>query len=163
MAILKSLVNLLKKNKIKYKVVSHRTAYTAWDISQTQHVKPQMVAKTLVVKLDGNYVIACIPANKNLDFNKIKKVVNAARKKAKEKLVKKVSLAQESWMKKNLPGKVGATPPFGSIMKLPTILDKSLKGKILVNSGEYTESISIPASAIAIEKPLLGNISKAKK
>ena len=41
MAILKSVLNLLDKNKIKYEVIEHRKVFTAWDLSQTEHIKPE--------------------------------------------------------------------------------------------------------------------------
>ena len=85
MAISKKIINYLDKNKYRYEIIEHRTAYTAWDISQTEKVKPREVAKALVMKIDKNYALAVISADRNLDKKKFLKLFNAQRKKAGEK------------------------------------------------------------------------------
>ncbi|MBU0732421.1 YbaK/EbsC family protein [Patescibacteria group bacterium] len=166
MAIPKKLLKLLDDNKVKYEVVEHRKVYTALDRTATQKQDPKLTAKTLVMKLDSEHAIAMLPANKNLDTAKFKKVVNTARKKAGEKAIKKISFAKEPWMKKNLIGKVGATPPFGSLFKMPTYMDGPLlnQKKLQVSSGEYTESIEIKSQDLLKLEPELikGSFSKKK-
>lgn len=166
MAISKKLINYLDSRKYKYQIIEHKTTFTAWDTAQTEKVKPQEVAKALIMKADNDYFLALLPSNKNLDKQKFLKVINAQRKKNKEKSYKKIDLAKEAWMKKNLPGKVGATPPFSKLLKLDVFMDNILakNKKIYVGSGEYTESILINASQyLKIEQPARGNFSKAKK
>lgn len=171
MAILKSVLSLLDKNKIKYEIVEHRKVFTAWDLSQTEHIKPEQTIKTLVVKADNFVVLAFIPASKNLDFNKVKKTLNAYLKKNKKKAVKKISLAKEAWMKKNLPGKIGATPPFSALLpgkkeeKLPLIADAPIfkENQVLVNSGDYEIALKVrPGVLLKIQEVLKGNISKKR-
>lgn len=167
MSISKKLLKYLDDNKIKYEIEEHRKVYTAWDAAETQKVKPQEVVKTLVMKMDSDYALALIPANKNLDKNKLKKVINTWVKKQEEmKPYKKIDFAKEVWMKKNMLGKVGATPPFGSLMKLPVFIDGGLTRatNLIVNSGEYTESIKLKTNAfMKLEEPVKGSFSKAKK
>lgn len=69
-------------------------------------------------------------------------------------------------MKKNLPGKVGATPPFGKLLKMDIYVDSLLtkSKKIYLGSGEYTSSIRVSANQyIKIEKTVKGSFSKSKK
>lgn len=189
MAIPKKLLKFLDDNKVKYEVLEHRKVYTAFDRTETQKEDPKTVVKTLVMKLDSNYCLALIPSNKNLDKAKLKKIVNAEMKKreaqpdagssngwkkavhpggllGKTQRVKKVDFAKEPWMKKNVMGKVGATPPFGTIMKLPVFVDGALfKNKdLIVNSGEYTESIKLKTKAFEKLEPELvkGSFSQKK-
>ena len=122
-----------------------------------QRAAQKMIGKTLVVKLDKPALVL-IPANKNLDKEKLKKVAK----------VKNVDFIKEVWMKKNLKGvKVGAIPPFGNLWHLPTFIDKSLlnQTKIVVNGGSYNWSIKInPASLKKLIPDLvIGNFSKAKR
>ena len=127
MAILKGLQNLLEKSGVKHEVIDHKTVYTALDSAETQHIKPQEVVKTLVMKISSKkHVLALIPANKNLDKKKLLKEVNVWLKKEGEKTVKAVEFAKEAWMKKNVKGKIGATVPFGSLEKMTTFTDKNL-------------------------------------
>jgi Ala-tRNA(Pro) deacylase len=166
MAISKKITAYLDKSKYKYEVIEHRTTYTAWDTSQTEKVKPQDVAKALVMKADSDYLLALVPANRNLDKQKLLKTINASRKKTTLKTFKKIDFAQEGWMKKNLPGKVGATPPFRGILKLDIFADSLLlKGKkIYLGSGEYTSAIRVSTTQyLKKEGPVKGSFSKSKK
>lgn len=166
MAISKKITKYLDDNKYKYEVIEHRTTYTAWDTSQTEKVKPQEVAKSLVMKADGDYLVAVISANRNLDKQKLLKVVNVNRKKAGEKNYKKIDFAKEVWMKKNLIGKVGAVPAFAGLLKLPIYVDSLIlkNKKIFIGSGEYTNSFRINTSQyLKIEMSIKGVFSKSKK
>lgn len=156
MAIAKKILNYLAKNKIKYELIEHRTVFTAFDAACTQKIKPQLIVKTLVIKADNKILLALTPANKNLDLQKLKKITKA----------KKIAFAKEAWMKKNLIGKVGATPSFGKLLDLPVYLDKTLmKNKELyLNTGDYTFSFKIKTTAfIKLEEPIIGVFSKVKK
>ncbi len=159
------ITNYLNKNKYKYEIMEHRTTYTAWDTAQTEKVKPIEVAKALVLRADKEIVLAVLPANRNLDKNKFLKVLNAQRKKEKLKPVKSLKWVEEAWMKKNLPGKVGAVPPFAGLLKVPLYLDALMtkSKKIYVGSGEYKASIRVLTSQyIKIEQPIKGNFSVKK-
>jgi len=165
MAISKKIIQYLKNNKYKYEIVEHKTTYTAWDTAQTERIKSQEVAKALVMKTDNDYSLALISANRNLDKQKLLKTINAGRKKLKLKNFKKIDFAKEAWMKKNLPGKVGATPPFAKIIKVDIFMDSLLakNKKIYLGSGEYTNSIRVNTNQyLKIENPVKGVFSKKK-
>ncbi len=156
----------LDKNKYKYDVIEHRTTYTAWDTAQTEKVKPQEVGKALIIAADKDYIVALLSSNRNLDKKKLLKLANSGRKKLGLKLYKKIDFAKEAWMKKNIPGKVGATPPFRGILKLDIFIDSLLakNKKVYLGSGEYDASLRVPISQyIKIEKPIKGSFSVAKK
>jgi len=172
MAISKKILAYLSDKKYKFETIEHKTTYTAWDTSQTEKVKPQEVAKSLIMKADGDYLIAIISANRNLDKQKLLKVVNVGRKKTHStgsgqgKLYKKIDFAKEVWMKKNLPGKVGAVPAFSGFLKLPVYVDNLIlkNRKIYISSGEYDASFRILSSQyFKIENPIKGSFSKSKK
>ena len=175
MAVLKSLTNLLEKTKVKYQIIKHRTVYTALDKAETLHLDPKSIAKTVVVKIGrGKHILALIPANKNLDKIKLKKTINnwlkktakvEGAKKTWEK-VKEIGFASEAWMKKNIKGKIGATPPFGKLFKIPTFIDRSLlrAKKIIINTGDYEHSIEFATKQIEkVEEMIRGGFSQAKK
>ena len=167
MPIPKKLINFLEKNKVKYEAMQHRTVYTAYDKARTLKVPEKTIVKTLVAKADRDFVFVLVPSNKNLDKVKFKKTVNIWRKKQGSKSVKKIGFATEIWMKKNLKGiKIGATPPFGSLWKLPIFADRALmrNTKIIVNSGNYNWSFKITPTGFkkAIPDLVLGSFSKKK-
>jgi len=165
----KTLKSYLDKSKIKYEIIEHRTVFTALDKAATLKVKPAMVGKTVIVSLDNkNYALGLIPANKNLDKQKVLVAFNKLRQKANEKNYKKIDFATEKWMKANIKGvKLGATPPFGVLYKLPFFIDNSLAKqlKIIVNGGEYELSLKLsPTSLIKLSpNTIKGGFSMAKK
>ena len=165
MAISKKITNYLDKNKYRYEIIEHRTTYTAWDVSQTEKVKPREVAKSLVMKVDREYAIAVIPADRNLDKKKFLKLFNAQRKKAGEKCAKKADFAKEAWMKKNIPGKLGAVSPFRELLKIDIFADKLLlkNKKIYLGSGEYNISIKVSSSQYLKKEELIAGSFSQKK
>lgn len=165
---LKDLTKYLDKAKVKYEVLEHKTVYTAMDKAGTLHQDPKSIAKTTVLKLDSqDYAIALVAANKLLDKGKIKTIINDQRKKAGQKVFKKVDFAKEAWMKKNISGQLGATPPFGSLWNLPTYADSSLlaRPKIIVNAGDYNISLQLTKAAFqkALPDIVKGSFSLPKK
>lgn len=179
MPISKSILNFLDKSNIKYEALEHRTVFTAFDKAATLGVKPETVAKTVVVSLDKkDHALAIIPANKNLDKKKLLKLINSSMKinsshpplkiRGGVEYFSHLDFAEEKWMKKNLKGvKVGATPPFGQIFKIPAFIDNILakQSKIIVSSGNYENSLKIsPAALFRADKNLVkGNFSQKKK
>ena len=165
----KTTQKFLDANKIKYEVIEHKTVYTAFDKAATLRAKPQEVGKTVVVCFDGkDYALGLIPSNKNLDKKKVLATFNKLRQKAKEKNYKKIDFAKEQWMKKNFKDiKLGATPPFSVLYKLPFFIDNALtkSSKIIINSGGYKISIKLsPASLIKLDpNAIKGSFSMAKK
>ncbi len=149
MAIPQKIIKFLEKNKAKYEIIKHRTVYTAFDKAATLRLPPKIIGKTLVVKLDKNQALILISANKNLDKQKLRKLAKA----------KSIDFIKEAWMKKNLKGiKIGAIPPFGSIWKLQTFMDRGLTDnpKIIINSGDYNFSIKISPANL---KKLIPNLT----
>jgi len=162
----KKVIDYLEKNKYKYEIIKHRTTFTAWDTAQTEKVKPQEVAKALIIKVDKDWIIAVLPSNKNLNKKDLLKLVNSDRKKKKENLVKKIDFADEKWLKKNMKiGKLGAVPPFKELLKKEVYFDKILtkNKKIYVSSGEYNASLRFLVSQyLKIEEPILGKFNVKK-
>ncbi len=163
MAIPSKILKFLEKAKVKYEPIEHRTVYTAYDKAQTLRLPEKMIGKTLVLKINPpaggkNLAVVLIPANKNLDKNKFRKIAK----------VKKADFVSEKLMKNKFKGvKVGAIPPFGNLWRLPTFIEKSLlqNPKIIVNGGNYNWSIKITLAVLKklIPDLILGNFSGPRK
>jgi Ala-tRNA(Pro) deacylase len=158
MPIAKKIIEFLDKNKIKYEKISHRKVFTAYDKAATLRVKPSMIGKTLILKINGDLVITLIPGNRNLDKNKFKKLAKT----------KRVDFISEKLMKNKFKGvKIGAIPPFGNLWKLQTFIDRNLTNqpKIIVSGGDYNWSIKINPAVLKKTTPDLvaGSFSKPRK
>lgn len=147
------LEKFLKNNKIKYKLHEHKKVFTAHDEAQTQHIKTKEIAKVVLLKFDKSFALVIVPAQKYVDFKKVKKALKA----------KKVSMAKESDITKILKTKVGLIHPFGNLYELPVLLDNYLakQKKLLASAGSYTESIELKSSDfIKLVSPIKGSFSK---
>ena len=178
MPIAKKIISFLDKNKVKYEKISHRKVFTAYDKAATLKVKPNIIGKTLILKIDNELAMVLVPGNKNLDKNKLKKSVNLYRKKQKLRSVKNLDFISEKLMKNKLKGvKVGAVPPFGNLWSLarrgqrpgggfPTFVEKSLlkNSTIIVSAGNYNVSIKINSNLFKklIPDLAVGNFGKKK-
>lgn len=162
----KKIEKFLNENKIKYETVSHRKVFTAIDKAATLKIKPKLSGKTLVLKIDNDFVMALIPANKNLNKEALKKIINIQRKKLGSAVIKKIDFATEKQIKKVLKGaKIGAVIPFGSIWKKTIFIDKIFfkEQKIFINSGDYFQSLKIsPKIFQKLQDCFSGSFSKSK-
>lgn len=167
MAIPKKIIKFIEGNKIKYETLEHKTVYTAFDKARTLKVPEKIIGKVLAVKMDKDFGIVLIPADKNLDRTKLKRLVNARLKGKNKKLVEEISFATETWIKKNLKGiKMGAIPPFGNLWKMPVFVDRGLMKnlKIIVPAGDYNWSFKFSSVNLKKLVPdlIMGNFTQAK-
>jgi len=162
MPIPKKIINFFEKAKVKYELINHRIVYTAFDKAQTLKVPEKIIGKTLILKVNGELVIALIAANKNLDLQKFKKLAHPLCG-----YPKKIEFISEKLIKNKFKVvRIGAIPPFGNLWKLSTFVDRSLmiQPKIIINGGDYNWSIKIKPAALKklIPELKLGNFSKKK-
>ncbi len=133
---LASLTEYLDKHDVKYVVISHSPAYTAQGIAALSHTPGKELAKTVVVKLDGELTMAVLPASFQVDVGMLKKATNA----------KHVELASENEFKgRFLECETGAMPPFGNLYGMNVIADESLSRdkEIAFNACSHRELIRL--------------------
>lgn len=162
---LKRLENFLTKQKAVYKLITHKTVYTTFDLAQTLHEDLKTIAKTLLIQIDRDFVFVVISGNRRLDIIKLKKIINLERKKKSEKSIQKIKIAAEAQIKNNITKKAGTLVPFGSLYHCATYIDKLLlkNKKIILNAGSFEEAIKITTSVYQkLENPIPGNFTKAK-
>jgi len=158
MAINKKILNHLKKNNIKYEIITHRKIYTAFDASQTLKVLPREIAKSLIIQVKKNFYMVILGADKNLDFRKIAKKFKITQK--------DIKIPSEKILINKFKIKPGSAHVFASLYKIPALIDKSfstLKTAIF-SSGSFKESfkIKIP-DYLKIEECEIFAFGKSKK
>ena len=136
MALPKKLKECLTKNKARYKVSTHKEAFTSQEVAAAQHVPGKELAKVVVVKGGDDFVMAVLPASYSLILEKLKKLLK----------VKSVRLAKEKEMESLFPDcEVGAMPPFGNLYNLTTYVDKSLSENesIVFEAGDHRHTLKM--------------------
>ena len=128
--------DFLDTNRIQYSSIGHPTAYTAQGTAAYAHVSGKEMAKTVIVRIDSQLVMAVLPASAQLDLAGLKKLTRA----------KTVSLAAEPEFEFKFPDcDLGAMPPFGNLYGIAVYVDESLTvdKEIAFNAGSHTELVKM--------------------
>lgn len=132
----KQLKDYLDERHIEYAAIQHRRAYTAQEIAAAAHVPGKELAKTVVVKIDGELVLAVLPASSRIDLGLLKMILG----------VESAELADEKEFSGKFPGcELGAMPPFGNLYGMRTFVADCLTedDEIAFNAGSHTELLRL--------------------
>ncbi|OGF18781.1 hypothetical protein A3G56_02090 [Candidatus Falkowbacteria bacterium RIFCSPLOWO2_12_FULL_45_10] len=137
----KKVIAYLEKAGVPHKILEHKTVYTAYDAAQTLSKKLGEVAKSLLVKADKDYYVVVLPADRQVDFNKLGKCLTGAYgKKAKTIKIPGEKIVQEILKLKN-----ETVSAFGQLHKVPVVVEKELVKlkKAIFASGGFNHSIEM--------------------
>ncbi len=130
----KKLKEFLDTQHIPYITISHSLAFTAQGIAALTHIPGQELAKTVIVKLDDQFVMAVLPATRRVDLTALRVASGA----------KSAALASEREFRDMFPDcEVGAMPPFGNLFGMPVFVEETLAEdkEIAFNAGTHRELI----------------------
>lgn len=158
----KKVMDHLAKAGIKHDVLEHRTVYTAIDAANTMKKRMDEIAKSLLVKADKDYYMVILPADQNLDLDKLKKLVS----KQNQKEVKIIKIPGEKMAREALKVKQDAIAAFGSMYKIPVVMDKKLEKlkKAVFSSDSFNHSVEMTIKDFKdLEKAIVGSFGVKKK
>jgi Ala-tRNA(Pro) deacylase len=128
------LKSYLDENAVKYVTIRHSPAYTASEIAQSAHIPGRELAKTVMVKVEGELGMVVLPASQRVDTARVSQAAGGAN----------VMLAKEEEFRARFPGcEVGGMPPFGNLYGMKVYLSPKLAEdeEIAFNAGSHTELI----------------------
>ena len=142
------LKTFLDERGVRYVSINHSRAFTAQEIAASAHIPGKELAKTVMIKLDGEMAMSVLPASYSIDFDQLRDATGA----------KHVELASEDEFEGLFPGcELGAMPPFGRLYGMQTFMDPSLAEdeEIAFNAGTHTELIKLSFSDFRkLEEPI---------
>jgi Ala-tRNA(Pro) deacylase len=151
----RKLKEFLDRYHTKYVSISHSPAYTAQEIAASAHIPGQEMAKTVIVKLDGDLALAVLPASSRLDLALLKEASGAGQ----------IELASEQEFKNLFPDcEIGAMPPFGNLYGLLVYVAQKLSddSDIAFNAGTHSELIRMAYSDFErLVQPIVVKVSAA--
>jgi Ala-tRNA(Pro) deacylase len=136
MPILTKLKEFLDKNNVRYEVTSHTQAFTAQEVAAAEHVPGRLVAKVVMLRGGGDFVMVVLPAPRQVDLHRARAAVGKS----------DLQLATEDEFAGLFPQcEPGAMPPFGNLYGLPVWVDESLTRdeEIVFNAGTHTETVKM--------------------
>jgi Ala-tRNA(Pro) deacylase len=143
----------LTTENVSYETIPHRATFTAADLAQAIDERGDFVAKTVVLKADGRYVLAVLPASHDVDMSLAREAIGCDQ----------IELANEDELVSLFPDcELGAIPPFGSVYNLETWVDAQLAedNHIVFDGQSHDEAIRLSYESYReIEDPMVGYIS----
>ena len=130
------LKQFLDSHRIKYVSIVHSPAYTAQEVAQSVHLPGRDVAKTVIVKIDDQLVMAVLPANRKVVLQELRELLDADQ----------VHFATEDEFKARFPDcETGAMPPFGNLYGMEVFVAPNLaeETEIAFNAGTHSEAIQM--------------------
>ena len=134
MPLLDKLRDFLDAHQAEFTLTVHPNAFTAREVAAAEHLPAREVAKTIVVASDDRFFMLVVPANKLIDFHKVRIALGLAH----------ARMATEHELGLLFPDcELGAMPPFGRLYGLPVYLDSTLSGRdhIAFKAGTHREVI----------------------
>ena len=132
----KRLKEYLDNNHVKYIAITHSLAYTAQEVASSAHVPGKELAKTVIVKIDGDLAMAVVPASYNVVFSQLQDLLGT----------ENVELAAETEFMDRFPEcEVGAMPPFGNLYDMDVYVASPLAEdkEIAFNAGSHRDLIKL--------------------
>ena len=132
----KRILEFLKENNVSFTMSQHPKAYTAQRVAASAHIRGKILAKTIVVKINGKMALAVLPANDRISFKEFSRQLH----------VKKVELATEEEFRKIFPDcETGAMPPFGNLYDIATYVasDLTQNNEIAFNACNHIDIITM--------------------
>lgn len=149
----KKLQAMLDERGIKYISINHSPAYTARETAASTFVPRREFAKTIIIDLDGEKVMAVVSASRHVDTAALARLAGA----------KQARLASEDEFKALFPdSEVGAMPPFGSLYGLRVFVDDMVTevDDLCFNAGSHEQIMRMDcADFLQIEQPVTGSIA----
>lgn len=155
MTMSRRLKDYLDGQKVHYEILTHQEAYKAPEIAHALHAPEKELAKVVMVKVDGRFVMTVLPATWKVDLHRLRDVF----------VTSHVRLATEDEFKGLFPDcDIGAMPPFGNLYGLEVYVDQSLTEdqQIVFQAGTHTEAIRMRyADFAAMVRPKIAEFHRS--
>jgi Ala-tRNA(Pro) deacylase len=108
--------DFIAEHDIPWDPVVHKKSNGSMEAAHLAHVKPDEIAKAVVLRTDQDYLLAVVPADRRVDLSAVER-----------ELGRHVTLASESTLDGLMPDCArGAVPVVGQAFGMPTLWDPAL-------------------------------------
>lgn len=144
---------LLRANGVSFTFKEHAPVKTSQEAADIRGTPLHEGAKALVFAADNATVLAVVPAHRRVGTRAFKRAFD----------IKNLRMVKPDELRALTGLPVGAVPPFGSVLDLPTYVDRGLlaNDRISFNAGSRSASIIMACKDfIDVEQPILGDFSE---
>ena len=139
MATALTLAQYLDRNGIVYDALPHAPTMSSLRTAKASHIPASELAKAVVLKKNGGYLLAVLPASQHLEWEALGNRFN-----------QNVTLATEDEIAWLFPDCApGAVPPFGDAYGIETVVDDSIaeQADIYLEGGDHATLIHLAGPA----------------
>src|SRR5690349_5189464 len=144
----------LRRGNVAYTVFQHAPAFTAQEEAAVTHVPGRNWAKAVVCFADGEPIQAVVPADREVDLDRLADVARAH----------EMRLADEAELRWLYPDcELGAMPPLGPLYKQAVYVDEALThdDEIVFNAGTHTDAVCMRYADFAVlARPIVGRFAE---
>ena len=148
-----NLRKLLDQSDTKYISINHSPAYTARETAASTLVPRREFAKTIIVDLDGEKVMAVVSASRHVNVQALVNLTGADSGR----------LATEDEFRTLFPDcEVGAMPPFGQLYDMRVFMDQMVSkvDDLCFNAGSHAQIVRMECDDyLKIEQPVIGDFA----
>lgn len=133
MSVYEKIIQLLESNNIEYQALQHEPTPTCEDSARVRGTSMDQGAKALICMADKKPMLIVLPCSQKLDVKLFKQRFN----------IKDLRFASPEEITDLTGLQIGAIPPLGIILDLPTYVHSLLQSQISIafNAGDRTRSI----------------------
>jgi len=135
MGIAMTMQEYLEDNHVPYDIAKHSKTGSSAMTAEASHVPGNALAKGVVLKWDGSYLLAVVPASRQVDLAKVGEMVG-----------ERVELATEEEASALFPDcDTGAVPIFGAPYRVASVVDDGLerRGDIYFEGGDHRTLVHV--------------------
>ena len=150
MAVVPTVQEFLRRANVAYSVFPHQPAFSAQEEAAVTHIPGRDWAKAVVCFADGEPIQAVVPADREVDFDRLADLAS----------VRRLRLADEDELRWLYPDcETGAMPPLGPLYKQTVFVDGTLaaEARIVFNAGTHADAVAMRYEDFAkITHPIVG-------
>ena len=135
MAMSRTLEEFLSQHNASYDLIPHPHTGSSMDTAEEAHVPGMRLAKAVVIRDDGSYLMVVVPSAEHVDMGVLRQQFGHA-----------VTMASEGELADLFPDcEIGAVPPLGPAWGVDTYVDESLltEGEVYFESGDHESVVRV--------------------
>jgi Ala-tRNA(Pro) deacylase len=141
MSIAPTVIQALRFKGVEFDVVRHPHSATAAGSAHAAHVREDLLAKAVLLKDPGGFVLAVLPASESVDIGRVSRVLHRS-----------LALATEAELAEAFYDcEPGAVPAVGEEYLIPTIVDEGLRhlDEVFFEAGDHERLVHISSEGFS--------------
>lgn len=142
------LIEELQHRGIGFRRMPHAKTFTSLEEAEALGIDADSVLKSVVLDTEFGHALAVIPGSRRLDMHLVERAVGD----------REAHLATEDELRRDFPEvQLGAFPPLGSALGVPTFVDPEVFGHdtVVFATGDQAESASARSTELFKDEPVV--------